>query len=241
MRRAFLIPLLLAAGCPGGGKKTVTSPTSQPVADEPDAGEEDPGDGVAVEGLLGTLSQSQIEPVLDKESARLAACYADNVGGLKYVSGQIQLKFRVAADGSVKRVQLAEGDLGSWAIEKCLLKIARTMTFPKPRGGEAEFSFPIEFPAARSVEVLPPEEAGAELEPVLGQLDDCVESGMQPSAVRVTVYVGPGGKVTSAGFATAAEEPFTDEWADCAQRSAMRWKLTDPRGRIVRLTSVYAQ
>ena len=59
-----------------------------------------------------------------------------------------------------------------------------------------------------------------------------------PSDVVVTVYVGPGGKAQSVGFASAKSE-IDDAWAECAEKLAMGWRLTDPRGVIAKLAIRY--
>jgi TonB family protein len=164
----------------------------------------------------------------------LEACYADNVGKLRFISGTVQLKFRVATDGTVKRVQVAEGTLGAWPMEKCLLGIARRMSFSRPKGGEAEFSFPIEFPGRGRVVAMDEALVEAELVPKLAELAACPEEAQVPAPreVMITVYVGPGGAVKSAGFGTPSDRPYEDAWADCAYAKALAWKLPDPRGKI---------
>lgn len=236
--------ILVAAlvGCGGSGPRQVEEPKPEPVVAEPeeDDDEEEPDD-IEVEGLLGTLDVADIQPVIDRHARKLVACHRDHIGALRYVGGKVELKFRVARDGTVRRVQVASGDLGAWPVEKCVLGVARQMTFPPPRGGEAEFSFPIDFPAQGRVVRLDELSATAELGARLGDLDACAaEAGVPPPReVQVTVYVAVGGAVTSAGFATTSDEPFDDAWGDCAVGRLMALRLSDPRGQVWKASSWY--
>lgn len=59
-----------------------------------------------------------------------------------------------------------------------------------------------------------------------------------PEQVLVTVYVGPGGKAESVGFASA-ESVLDPAWATCASSVAMAWRLPDPRGTVAKLAITY--
>jgi hypothetical protein len=231
-------------GCGGSGKQASTTPEPGPREVEPPdepAGEEY-DDGIQIGGQRGVLEPGEIEPVIKRHSAELADCFAENTRKLPYVGGQVVLGFRVNADGTVKRVQASSGDLGAWPVEKCLLGVSRTMTFPRPKGnGEADFSFPIDFPA-RSAPTADTSGLGDELAAKVRDLAACDQAvGGSPGAVTVIIYVGVKGAVKSAGFITTEEAPFPDEWADCAMAKALEWKLTDPRGKVVKTSGSYPQ
>lgn len=59
-----------------------------------------------------------------------------------------------------------------------------------------------------------------------------------PEQVLVTIYVGPGGKAESVGFASA-ESVLDPAWATCASSVAMAWRLPDPRGTVAKLTVTF--
>src|SRR5688572_13333856 len=167
MRRPALWLVLLAA-C-GGSEKKETVPSEPPPTGEhgrgPKIDEEEEPDDIEVQGLLGRLEPSQIQPVIEMRWSDIEECYRDNLGKNRFIGGHVELKFRVFKDGRVKDVYVVDGDLGAWPIEKCVLEIARQMTFPKPKGGEAEFQFPIDFPGRGSVLVLAEAGSDAELQP----------------------------------------------------------------------------
>jgi hypothetical protein len=231
--RLFIVVL---AACGGAPKQVVAEPkpaTPQPPpADDEEASTDD---GVGVEGTLGQLDPDRAQPTFEAHSDLLQGCFTDQKPA-RFVGGQVEIKFHVLRDGTVKWVGLTMSDLGAWPIEKCLWNVSMGMTFPKPHGGEAEVSFPVNFPATAPTIVK--EDTGTfatALATNAGKLKAC--KGAPPRAL--TVYVGPGGKVQSAGFATM-DQPITDDvvkWADCAVPMVLAWKLADPRGMIVKATA----
>jgi TonB family protein len=238
MRSIVLWGLLCACG---GAEKKETVP-SEPSPGEgrgqapPAPDEEEPGD-IEVQGLLGRLEPSQIQPVVERHWSDIETCYRTHIGRHRFIGGHVELKFRVNRDGTVKRVHVLEGDLGAWPVEKCVLEVAQLMMFPKPKGGEAELQFPIDFPGRGSVAILAEAGADAELQPHFETLEECAEAG-RSTRVRLTVYTGPGGAVKSAGF-VAPDGSLDPAWADCAEKKILTWKLTDPRGKVMKATSWY--
>lgn len=240
--------LFLAVACGGGAPKHAAEPAPAPVStrtpvDEPD----DDGDSdVQVEGLMGHIDRVDIQPVIERSWDQVQACYSGVIGKMRYIGGQMELKFRIARDGTVKRVHVARGTLGSWPVEKCVLELARAMTFPKPKGGEAEFSFPIDFPSRGRTIAMDDGRAQTELPPKLAKLAKCTHDAQDaddgqavPGRIDVTLYIGPGGTVTSAGFATEETDDIPEAWADCAHAEATTWKLTDPRGSVWKATATW--
>lgn len=194
--------------------------------------DDDEPEDIEIQGTRGKLDSYDIEQGTKPHNTDLAQCYFSRVKKKKYVGGKIQLKYIVARDGTVKQVQMEQSDLGAWPIEKCLLDIARSMKFPKPKGGEAHFSLPLDFTSNRGVQWWTEERVDQEVGDVMGQLSDCEGSA---NDVWVTLYVGNRGQVKSVGFSSEAETPIEDTWADCAEAKVKEWVLTDPRGRIAKM------
>jgi TonB family protein len=190
-----------------------------------------------VSGLRGELAAEEIERGLAPASGGLTACFEKEARGKRFLGGAIELRFRVDRSGAVKWVQMARSDLGAWPVERCLLEVARGLQFARPRGGEAEFSVPLEFAAARPVQSWDEARVQEETRKKLAELGRC--SGA-PERAAVTLYVANRGRVESVGFAYAGEVPVGPEWAECAAEVARRWQFSDPRGRVAKLTFEYA-
>jgi len=240
---AALAPL---GGC-GGSDKPVAAP--EPVEETggrrraPPDDEDESDDGVEIEGLRGHLERGEIEAGVSPHHDALSTCFTSRVGKRRFLGGQVELKWLVARDGSVKQVVVTASDLGAWEVEKCLIEVGRRMHFARPKGGEAEFSLPLDFPARGGVLPWDGDRAATEVEAHLADLAQCTDTGAGaaaagPSEVVVTLYVGTRGQVQSAGF--AAESPLDDTWADCAAALMLEWTLTDPRGKVAKLAFRYA-
>ncbi len=154
---------VIAVGC--GGTPAVTEPSS-PTSEElesmgrhrrtsaPDVGEEEPDDGMQIEGLGGRLDPYDIQQGIEPKVADLNRCHTRELGRHHYVGGKIEMAFVVAPDGSVKRVHLNHSNLGAHRVESCLLDVARGLIFPEPRGGgDADFTLPLEFRARRASDI----------------------------------------------------------------------------------------
>ena len=76
----------------------------------------------------------------------------------------------------------------------------------------------------------------------LTKLEECakppkngkIKSIVVPDDVVITVYVGAAGAAQSVGFASKASE-IDENWAACAEKQAMAWRLPDPRGTVAKL------
>lgn len=236
-----------ALGCGGGGKaaerpalaeaRVTADPdrTDPHRADAPPVADETDGDGLEVEGTRGHLAPHQIEDGVRPHQRALTGCYRDELRRSKWLGGAVELAVVVAESGAVEEVRLARSDLGSWAVERCLLETARAMRFPAPRGGAADFRLPLAFDSGRgSIVWWEEEQADREVQGRLQDLEACdVGEARRATDVAVTLYVGNRGKVKSVGFASPSR-PIVASWADCASQAIADWTLSDPRGRIAK-------
>ncbi|MDX2086711.1 MAG: AgmX/PglI C-terminal domain-containing protein [Kofleriaceae bacterium] len=203
---------------------------------------EEPEEGVQIVGARGRMDVSLIEAGIAPHKQALSDCYMENVNKRRWLGGQIILWWEINREGTVTAVRLVETEpgtnLGNWPIEKCLLDVARQATFGKPVGGDADFQIPLEFAAKGKATVWNEDQA---LRAVGGQtvkLDACAKGKVaKPEDVSITLYVGPGGKAQSVGF--ASKNAIDDAWAACAEKAAMGWRLPDPKGQIAKLVVTY--
>ena len=259
----YMLLILCLVACGGSSKPAPkpVEPPPTPVAkrvpiEEPEDNE--PQDGVEIKSTRGRMDQAAIEAWREANTAALSECYTSRVGRRKWLGGRIVIHWDVDKTGEIKKVVLAESDLGNRTVEKCLLDLAKAGQFGKPIGGAADFSLPLEFSAKGSLLSWDEDQALRAVGGQLATLDECAipeTAGMKkppkrspkapplkkvplPKDVVVTIYVGPGGKAQSIGFSSAKTE-IDDDWAECAEKLAMNWRLTDPRGVIAKLAIRY--
>lgn len=225
--RALVFVALSVGLCAcGGGAEESGDVTTVPVDDrrrhDPDA-----NDGVQIQGLLGTLSRDEIQLGLEPRLDRFEGCFVRAATANEIVSGRIDFFFRIATDGRVRWVYPRGSNVGDRETERCLLGVAQGARFPRPHGGEAEFTWPIEFPV--SDDVRPPvhwdPERVADTVAARGgeALQGCGAGGV---SFQVTVYVAPGGRVITAGASTGNAAEL--DHVDCIVEAVRAWSLPDP-------------
>lgn len=234
-----VVPLVLVVACGGADKPAIDEPEPEDPRPAPrviEDGEED-DDGLELQSTRGKLEPAQVEAGIAPHAAALEDCYRSRLGKRKWLGGKVELKWEVAADGALTSAQIVAADLGAWPVEKCLLDLARAMSFGAPKGGATDVSVPLEFSARGYVDVWDEDAAAAAVVRRVPELAACAEAAPDPTDVTVTVYVGTRGQVQSAGFSSPAL--IDDAWAECAHDLMMGWTLKDPKGKVAKLAFVY--
>jgi hypothetical protein len=190
-----------------------------------------PGTRMQVLGTLGTLDQQSIQEGVDVKLQSATGCFARQLQRAPYLGGKIELKFRVATDGSVRWVRVKQSDLGSLEVEQCIITEMMKASFDRPDGGEAEFSIPLAFSGGDAVTTLDPERS-----PVARRLRrSCrklLRAGKRarlsaPSDLQVGLYIDPRGKVVSAGLSAGGADIPVD-FAQAFVANLKQLQLQDP-------------
>jgi hypothetical protein len=226
--RPFALGVVLVLACGGAAAPPPEEPRPLPPA--PD---EEPDDGMQVEGQTGSISQMAVESAMGTHLERLGGCYRQALGGSPFLLGDVILSFRIARDGSVRVVFPLSSTIGHQATQACLVERARGIRFARPVGGEAEASYPLAFNpgSGRPPDLWPAERVAEAIAEHRAEIDACGVSG---EGYSLTMYVEPGGRVTSAGVSYPA--PDGGEAADCVARAAAAWTLPDPGSWMAKVT-----
>ncbi len=243
--KQYLVPSLIlvaAASCGGSNKPqpiVATPPVEDNGARDASSSEDDEDDDLEIVSTQGKLDPDAVTRAIEPHASAIEACYVDNVGKRRWLGGGVELRWDVTADGALSQVRLVRSDLGAWTIEKCVLAIARQLSFGKPKGGKAHVSTPLSFSLGSGAIQWDEDQAVRAVGERFKELGECAKTAetVDPTNVTVTLYVGTRGKVQSVGFASPGG--FDDAWADCAAGRAMAWALTDPRGKVAKLSFVY--
>ncbi|MFO8072177.1 MAG: AgmX/PglI C-terminal domain-containing protein [Polyangia bacterium] len=218
--------------------------SAPPETTEPEPGATGEGEGgaaevddsapVAVEGVRGSIPQHRVERVFQRKMDVLGECYGLALEDSESIEGGVEVALSVALDGSVEEVFLRGGDLGSDTAERCLVEKVGRMSFPEPAGGPAEVSYPLELEAPYD----PPEPidwGGAEIRAAIGENRGDVERCLGgESGVRLTVWVGSGGRVISSGATAQSADLW--EASRCLAEAAAEWSFPDPKQGIAKAT-----
>ncbi len=241
MRLAVLVVALAACGGEPpfeAPKPAPPPPVSKRVQIEDTA--TDPDDGVEIKLAHGHMEPAVVSAGIEPHTDELSACYVTRVNRRKWLGGHVSLHWDIRADGTVTSVKLAESDLGAAEIERCLIDVAKSATFGKPIGGDADFALPLDFSAKGQPLVWDEDQALRAVGGQIARLDKCAAKAKepQPDNVVITLYVGPHGTAQSVGFSSNASE-IGEKWSECATKLAMAWRLPDPKGQVAKLAVRY--
>jgi hypothetical protein len=190
---------------------------------------------VTVVNAKGHMDKAAVEAGISPHNEELTDCYMKNVKRRRWLGGHVLIHWDIKKDGTVTAVKLmSESDLGAWPIEKCLLEVARSASFDKPIGGDADFSLPLDFSAKGAALPWSEDQALRAVGGQLGKLEACDKKHARPHDVTITLYVGAHGRAQSVGFSSDSTE-IDDKWAECATKAAMGWRLPDPKGIVAKL------
>lgn len=235
--RIALLSLLpsACASAPPAKPPPVSDPT--PPASAPAQAKDDgDDDGMKVEGTLGTLEEEAIQAGLAPRLQAISACFEARAKHEPFLSGKLTLHFRVGRDGSVVRMRLSESTLGSVAVERCIVKAASGVGFRSPRGGEAEFGYPLTFQGRmRTLEW----NAGNVKDELLAAVSNLLDDGKggvltAPPGLSLTFYIDVKGKAVSAGM--IADAPIDDRFADRFVTNLKKLKFVAPSGSYAKVT-----
>jgi len=202
-------------------------PTSPP--DQNDNG------GMVIEGQLGFIPQNELMRTLTPATPQLAQCYNERLADHPYMSGRIELKFRIGTDGSVRWVIPLHSTLGDRDTERCMLDRARALRFTRPRGGETETTYPLELEGgedARPATAWQPTRLDAVVGRNRSALQRCRNGASGP--IEITLYAAPNGTVASAGVSVANDGAL--QAIDCVVREVSGWRVPDPGSWYARAT-----
>lgn len=223
-QNALLSLCLVVAGCGGSSTPETTTPERTTHARH-ERDEESASEGVAVTGLMGTISQDAVRSALEPHMSAFARCFSNRMGEVEFLSGDITMTFRVDTSGNVLWVYPSASTIGDRATESCVLDVARHSHFTAPRGGEAEFTWGFGLDAAEDVR-LPTSWPETHVAEIVTANRAALASCGRASGFEITAYVAPGGTVMAAGGTSPDADALTA--LDCVVTAVRTWTMPDP-------------
>jgi len=213
-----------AAGTNGGGGAEVPPPRR-------------PGDGIQISGIKGTIDARAVERALGKKTRAVEACRNKHIGSLSYVGGEITFFFEIGMDGVPTKVFVEKSQLGHWQMEACILGVAKSLRFVKPKGGKAEVRYTMALANnGTDAKDWDADKAKPTLRKKRGALRACRKGG-QPKGFTLTFYVLPGGSVKTVGVTSS--KPLPAGFAACVAKVVRALTFDDPLGSVARATYEY--
>lgn len=222
------VGLFGGSGCGGAATEhepTTTAPSRPRQRTAEEEAEADERAGIQIEGLLGTIPAEQVNMTLQPRTEGFARCFAQG-GDVEFLAGGIRLAFRIRTDGSVAWVYPSQTSIGHRAVERCIVERARGVRFPRPRGGEAEFTWGFSYDAPSDVRPPLNWDATRIASTIASNGAALVSQCGGRRGFVVTAYVGSGGTVLAVG--AAARDNESAEQLDCIAQGVSSWRMPDP-------------
>lgn len=160
------------------------------------------------ESEVGALDESKVTATFQRSAEKLGACYAKGTEKLAYLAGEIRFVVRVARDGSTRWAFVEDSNLGDRETEACMLGVLKSLTWPKPEGGEGMAKNQFTFKPGddeRPPVAWSPDQLGAPYKRAKGALSACrKKAGAKP--MKATFYVDTDGKPAAVGVSSADEK-----------------------------------
>jgi len=182
-------------------------------------------------GLTGSLQADEVRRALAPRYGEFAGCFSARAARFPMLAGRVTLTFHVAVDGRVARVHPIDSTVGHRDVERCIVGVAASVRFPRPHGGEADFTWPLEMDPPDGVREAITWDPGRVSHVVRARgrrvLERC---GAEGSNIQVTTYVSRRGRVISAGAASPNASRAAS--LDCVANAVRHWRMPrSPRRR----------
>lgn len=177
-----------------------------PEAKEPEPEQHEVKPQLRTKSELGTVDPGAVQAVFHKLADRFMDCQKRGLERVEVLSGNVKFFLRIGEDGSAKWAYLESGsDVGDQGTEKCLVGVVMGARWPKPDGGDAEARYSIELPPdGRPASDWSSDKVAGALGKHGDEIDKC-KAGSS-GKFEATMYVGPGGKVLTAGVVTSSKD-----------------------------------
>lgn len=242
MRTRPLFLLVLGGACgrvqaqPTTPTATVSQADAGPAARSPVAASRCGHDhGISIEGQMGALDPNRVRRTMRDAEPTLMACYTQRVEALPCLAGRVEMRIRVAEDGSVRWAIPTSSTLGDRTTERCLTDAAAALHFEPPCGGEAEVTYALDMeggPDRRPATAWTAQRVETALRTRRTALATCRHGDRSP--LQVTLYVAPNGTVAAAGAPLASRE--ATEMTDCVLREVQSLRVPTPGSWYARTT-----
>ena len=171
---------------------------------------------------LGSVDPAVLKRAFAALDDKYLACQKKALDRVEVLAGNVKFFMRIGSDGIAKWAYLEESEIGDRETERCLIDVVMAARWPKPDAGDAEVRYTMELPlqAARPPSDWSPDKVAGALGRNGDAIDKC-KAGVG-TTFHATMYVGPGGKVLSAGVAMSSKD--AEESANCLAKTLVKMK-----------------
>ena len=224
MRAWCTCVVITLLGC-GSSQK----PVEDPKPEQTEVATDDHKSGApAIEYDLGGIDPNIWKKKVDALKGDWMECFKAAHEKNETLEGKLTFTVRTNKDGSVKWAFVKDSDLGSRAVEKCVIDSIKATNFGAPMDAkEGEMAgHSVGWPLDDDARAADPGAQGSvlpSLEKAKGKLDACRKDGK--GKMTATLYIAKGGKPISVGV--AIDDPSLEAAVDCVVEVLMNLKYVN--------------
>jgi TonB family protein len=95
--------------------------------------------------VAGGLDPELVRRVIKSHRDQIRYCYEVELARNASLAGKLAVKFTIGAEGEVVSSQVAESNLSSADLNRCVTSRVQSWVFPKPKGGVVSVRYPFVF------------------------------------------------------------------------------------------------
>lgn len=219
----FNLAALSLVGCGASQNKKTDTPSKVDVDNDDEF-----HDDMEMMQEFGGMNEEKVTKVFKRLAPELAGCLTTQSETERYLAGDVAFLVKVDRDGNAVAAHAEKSNLGSYTAERCMLRILKASTWPKPVGGLiglARWSIGFDAP----LDERPPvhwtsDDAAESLNAAenASSLSNCGGGG----PFDLTAYIAPSGKVLSVGVAHSDDNG--EETAECLVNAVREMKFSSP-------------
>jgi len=216
------VPKLVTSG------NAATADASSPTG----SGSSSPGDDMQVSGMMGTIDEAAVAKAFRSKRYSIESCIMDHARPMTYLTGVMNFQFEVLPSGTV-HLKVLDDTVGNFQVEECILGVARSLKFGRPKGGKVKITYPVQIPARGTPhQTWGRSRVRSKIRSRRSKILACRRHG-RPRHFTLHFYVLPGGKMISLGAFGIKGLP--DGFAQCVFDALKDVDFPDPLGKVAKV------
>lgn len=190
------------------------------------------GDDMQVSGMMGTIDEAAVAKAFRSKRYAIESCILDHARPMTYLTGVMNFQFEVMPSGTI-HLKVLDDTVGNFQVEECLLGVARSLKFGRPKGGKVKIAYPLQIPARGTPhQTWGRSRVRPKIHSQRSKILACRRQG-RPRHFTLHFYVLPGGKMISLGV--FAPKGVPDGFARCVFDVLKNVDFPDPLGKVAKV------
>lgn len=183
------------------------------------------------ESEIGGMDEFAVDGRFKKLMRPIQRCFESGSERVEQIGGSFTVSFRVDRQGRTRWAYMKASTIGDRGTESCILDLVREEAWPRPLSGEGLAEKTIEIEPSKAPHTLDQKRVRSVVALAKRRAATCRKGAR--GAFLATAYVGPDGRVRTAGVSTPDEK--SDAVAECITSEIQKLKFI-ATGKIAKIS-----